>query len=181
MSNLVNLNGVRKSFSLPLQALVAGILLLQLFFLFMVLYLRRDFHFELATITGVFGWIMFAVTIIFCAWNIISLLKRNSQLKKSESVEAKEQIFKSSTLVRYVTMTVIATTALVFALIWKDIYFFIYFVFSIIWQVLMFPSKTKIAMAVNYDVEQQQPEAPVETTPTEQTEPEQPQQDNEQL
>ena len=181
MSNLINLNGVRKSFSLPLQALVAVILLLQLFFLFIVLYLRRDFHFELATITGVFGWIMLIVTIFFCAWNILSLLKRNNQLKKTESIEAKEQIFKSSTLVRYVTMTVIAITALVFALIWKDIYFFIFFVFSIIWQVLMFPSKTKIAMAVKYDVEQPQPETPAETTPTEQKEPEQPQQDNAQL
>lgn len=170
MSKRINLSEVRKRFSLPMQALVAVIMLLQLFVVFIILYLRRDFKFEIDSVTSISGWIMLCVTIFFCLWNIVALIKRNRQLKKATTVEEKEQIFKSTLLVRYVTMVVVSIVALVFVLVWKDIYFFIYFVFSIIWQVVMFPSKALIAMAIGSDEEnnitQETPSEEVqETTP----------------
>ncbi|MBR5434406.1 MAG: hypothetical protein IK117_08210, partial [Bacteroidales bacterium] len=64
------------------------------------------------------------------------------------------------------------------ALIWKDFYFFIFFAVSVLWQVAMFPTKSKIAMAIHYEVE---PQPEVSAEPTQSIEPEQPQQDNVQI
>ena len=178
MSSIVNLNGVKNRFSLPLQIITAALLLMQVFFFVIILYLCGGFPFHLATFTSTIGFVMLGIALFFAAWNIIALIQRKRQINKATTTEEKENIFKASTLVRFVTMNMLSIVALLFALIWKDFYFLIFFAGSIIWQVAMFPTKTKIAMAVNYEVENQQ-EKPVETTST--SEPEQPQQDNIQL
>ena len=178
MSSIVNLNGVKNRFSLPLQIITAALLLMQVFFFVIILYLCGGFPFHLATFTSTIGFVMLGIALFFAAWNIIALIQRKRQINKATTTEEKENIFKASTLVRFVTMNMLSIVALLFALIWKDFYFLIFFAGSIIWQVAMFPSKTKIAMAVNYEVENQQ-ETPVETTSA--SEPEQPQQDNIQL
>ena len=178
MSSIVNLNGVKNRFSLPLQIITAALLLMQVFFFVIILYLCGGFPFHLATFTSTIGFVMLGIALFFAAWNIIALIQRKRQINKATTTEEKENIFKASTLVRFVTMNMLSIVALLFALIWKDFYFLIFFAGSIIWQVAIFPSKTKIAMAVNYKVENQQ-ETPVETTSA--SEPEQPQQDNAQL
>ena len=178
MSSIVNLNGVKNRFSLPLQIITAALLLMQVFFFVIILYLCGGFPFHLATFTSTIGFVMLGIALFFAAWNIIALIQRKRQINKATTTEEKENIFKASTLVRFVTMNMLSIVALLFALIWKDFYFLIFFAGSIIWQVAMFPTKTKIAMAVNYEVENQQ-ETPKETTSA--SEPEQPQQDNIQL
>lgn len=181
MSSIVNLNGVKNSFSLPLQIITAALLLMQVFSFIIILYLCGGFPFHLATFTSTIGFVMLGIALFFAAWNIIALIQRKRQINKASTTEEKENIFKASTLVRFVTMNMLSIVALLFALIWKDFYFLIFFAGSILWQVAMFPTKTKIAMAINYEIEQPQPEVSAETTPTEQKGAEQPQQDNIQL
>ena len=53
MSNQINLNGVKSSFSLPLQIITAVLLLMQIFFFGIVLYLCRSFQISLETITSI--------------------------------------------------------------------------------------------------------------------------------
>lgn len=178
MSNIVNLNGVRNSFSLPLQIITAVLLLMQVFFFVIIVYLRRNFQFNPETFTSIKGWIMLGVTIFFIGWNILALIQRKRQINKASTTEEKESIYKASTLVRFMTMDLISIVALVFALIWKDFYFFIFFAVSVLWQVAMFPTKSKIAMAIHYEVE---PHPEVSAEPTQSIEPEQPQQDNVQI
>lgn len=166
MSNQINLNGVKSSFSLPLQIITAVLLLMQLFFFGIVLYLVREFHFSFETITSIKGWIMLGVLIFFIGWNIIALIQRNRHINKATSTEEKEIIFKASTLVRFMTMNVLSVVALVFALIWNDIYFFMFFAFSFVWQIAMFPTKSKIALAVGYTDEEKTVKPKEEVTTT---------------
>ena len=178
MSNQINLNGVKSSFSLPLQIITAVLLLMQIFFFGIVLYLCRSFQISFETITSIKGWIILGVTLFFIGWNILALIQRKRQINKASTTEEKESIYKASTLVRFMTMDLISIVALVFALIWKDFYFFIFFAVSVLWQVAMFPTKSKIAMAIHYEVE---PHPEVSAEPTQSIEPEQPQQDNVQI
>ena len=167
MSNQINLNGVKSSFSLPLQIITAVLLLMQIFFFGIVLYLCRSFQISFETITSIKGWIILGVTLFFIGWNILALLQRNRQINKASTTEEKETIFKASTLVRFMTMNVLSVVALVFALIWKDIYFFLFFAFSFVWQIAMFPTKSKIALAIGYTDETTKPEEEVTTSETE--------------
>ena len=164
MSNQINLNGVKSSFSLPLQIITAVLLLMQIFFFGIVLYLCRSFQISLETITSIKGWIILGVTLFFIGWNILALLQRNRQINKASTTEEKETIFKASTLVRFMTMNVLSVVALVFALIWKDIYFFLLFALSFVWQIAMFPTKSKIALAIGYTNETTKPEEEATTT-----------------
>ena len=164
MSNQINLNGVKSSFSLPLQIITAVLLLMQIFFFGIVLYLCRSFQISLETITSIKGWIILGVTLFFIGWNILALLQRNRQINKASTTEEKETIFKASTLVRFMTMNVLSVVALVFALIWKDIYFFLFFALSFVLQIAMFPTKSKIALAIGYTDEMMKPEEKATTT-----------------
>ena len=164
MSNQINLNGVKSSFSLPLQIITAVLLLMQIFFFGIVLYLCRSFQISFETITSIKGWIILGVTLFFIGWNILALLQRNRQINKAATTEEKETIFKASTLVRFMTMNVLSVVALVFALIWKDIYFFLFFALSFVWQIAMFPTKSKIALAIGYTDETTKPEEEATTT-----------------
>lgn len=168
MSNQINLNGVKSSFSLPLQIITAVLLLMQIFFFGIVLYLCRSFQISLETITSIKGWIILGVTLFFIGWNILALLQRNRQINKASTTEEKETIFKASTLVRFMTMNVLSVVALVFALIWKDIYFFLFFALSFVLQIAMFPTKSKIALAIGYSAEEgTKSEDKVTSTPSE--------------
>lgn len=179
MSNHINLNGVKSRFSLPLQIISAVLLLMQFFFFGIVLFLCREFRFNPDTFTSVKGWIILGVTIVFVGWNLLALIQRKRQINKATTIEEKENIFKASTLVRFMTMDLLSVVALVFVLIWKDFYFFIFFAFSIVWQVAMFPTKTKIALAVGYSDEDENPQSTELEQVTDQTELENPQQENE--
>ena len=128
MSSIVNLNGVKNSFSLPLQIITAALLLMQVFSFIIILYLCGGFPFHLATFTSTIGFVMLGIALFFAAWNIIALIQRKRQINKASTTEEKENIFKASTLVRFVTMNMLSIVALLFALIWKDFYFLIFFV-----------------------------------------------------
>ena len=170
MSDRINLNGVKSSFSLPLQIITAVLLLMQIFFFGIVLYLCRSFQISFETITSIKGWIILGVTLFFIGWNILALIQRNRQISKASTTEEKETIFKASTLVRFMTMNVLSVVALVFALIWKDLYFFLFFALSFVWQIAMFPTKSKIALAIGYSDEEKMTKPEEEVTTTSETE-----------
>lgn len=160
------LQDIRKSYSLPMQILVGFILLIQIFILGILLYLKTNFENSIPN-TTILGWIMFIVFIVFLLWNIASLIHRKSLLSKATEYNQKLQIYKSSVYSRYLTMLVIAVIALIFTLITSNMFYLLFFAFSFIWQVCMFPSRTKIALTIG-DEAKETPQQ-VETAEPEQT------------
>lgn len=152
---------ISKKYSLPMQALVGVMFLAQLFVIFIILYLRRDFHFELDAATGLFGWIMLISTVILSIWNIVLLIGRKRNLNKISDEDARKQIFQSATYARYFTLIGIVLIGVAFSFITENLYYFVFIVFSFIWQVAIFPSRTSINAILSTGIPEKQ-ETPVE-------------------
>lgn len=149
---------ISRTYSLPLQALVCILLAIQVIIIFLLLYLKKDFHFDLTATTSIFGWIMLIAIVILSLWNLIAYFSRNRQLKKACTLDHQQEIFKATAYVRYFTLYLITIVGLIFALITGNLYYLIFVVFSMFWQISIFPTRNTIANAlVEIPISESQP------------------------
>lgn len=140
---------VSKKYSLPMQALVGVIFAAELFIVFILLYLQKSFSFDLSAATGLFGIIMLVSTLILSVWNIVLLIGRKRNLRKTADEDARKQIFQSTTYGRYFTLFAIVIIGVALTFFTGNLYYLIYVVFSIVWQVGIFPSRNTIFAVLN--------------------------------
>ncbi len=154
---------VGKKYSLPMQALIGVMLLAEAFMLFILLYLRKNFHFDFSDAKNLFGWIMLISTIILSVWNVILLIGRKRRLNKNMEEDVRKQIFQSSTYGRYFTLIGIALIGIALTFVRGNMYFLVFVALSFIWQIAIFPSRSTIYDVLNDGLTQ---EAKVETSET---------------
>lgn len=169
---------ISKKFSLPLQALVFLMFLVQALVFVVLLYLRKDFHIDISAAKGLFGWLMLIATVVLSVWNIIVLVNRNRRIKQASDEEGKKEIYQASTYGRYFMLIAILLLATILIFLTGNLYYLLFVAISAAWQVGMFPSRNKIANAIGFadDVESECSETskpvvelqqPTETNPTE--------------
>ncbi|MCQ2606221.1 MAG: hypothetical protein MJ204_06755 [Bacteroidales bacterium] len=164
-----SLNNVKRSFSLPMQILVCIVFFVEVFVLGILLYLRKDFTFDLHSATSVWGLIVLAVSLIMFGWNIASYFHRNRLISKAVDQDSKLQIFKASVYSRYITLLLVAVVGIIFNFVSKNLYYLVFFAMSFVWQIAMFPTRTKITMAVGVEEEKEpvaEEQESVEKVPT---------------
>lgn len=152
-----------------MQALVGVMFLAQLFVIFIILYLRRDFHFELDAATSLFGWIMLISTVILSIWNIVLLIGRKRHLNKTSDEDTRKQIFQSTTYARYFTLIGIVLIGVAFSFITENLYYFVFIVFSFVWQVAIFPSRNVISAILNKGLKEETETDPAESVQQQET------------
>ncbi len=145
---------ISRKYIFPMQAIVIAMFAMQALLVFIVLYLRDrfwsdSFSFNLSDATSFLGWIMLIVIVVFSIWNLAVLFSRSRQLKKEENEEQRKQIFKSSLYNRYITLYAISFAGIGFCLIGGNLYFLIFTVISIFWQVGIFPGKNIVEAKLN--------------------------------
>lgn len=145
---MASLDNVKRTFSLPMQILVCIVLLIELFILGVLLYLRKDFTLDLHSATSIWGWIVLAVSVLLLGWNVVSLIHRNRLISKASNQDNKLQIFKASVYSRYITLLLVAVVGIIFTFVSTNLYYLLFFGVSFAWQIGMFPTRTKIASLV---------------------------------
>ncbi len=145
---MVSLDSVKRTFSLPMQVLVCVVLFIELFVLGVLLYIRKDFTLDLHSVTSIWGIIILCVSLIMFGWNIISFVHRNRLIAKAQDIDSKLQVFKASVYSRYITLLLVAVLGMIFCFVSTNLYYLLFFAISFVWQIGMFPSRTKIAVAV---------------------------------
>jgi len=164
---------ISKKFSLPMQALVFLMFLVQALVFVTLLYLRKDFHVNLSDATGLLGWLILIAAVVLSIWNIIVLINRNRRIKQATDEESKKDIYQSATYGRYFMLIAILLLATILIFLTGNLYYLLFVAISAVWQVGMFPSRNKIANVVGNadDVKKENTEAstPVAESTTEST------------
>lgn len=148
---------ISKKFSLPMQALVFLMFLVQTLVFVAFLYMGENFHIDFSASTEFLGWLMLLVTIVLSAWDVIVLIKRNKRIRQAPDEESKKEIYQSSTYGRYFMLIAILLLATILIFLTGNLYYLLFVAISVVWQVGMFPSRSKIANEVEYaDVEKRE-------------------------